>query len=145
LDVHLANSITLLVLLRATDSAWPGPTIGMLLLLLAGAVVLLLQRGNSAAGHQVLESQSALDALELARHHSSPIDILLTDVVMPELRGPQLARQIRDLHPNIHVIYMSGYAEGGMDQEIPPEAAFLQKPFRFATLTEQLKLVPRKA
>jgi hypothetical protein len=67
---------------------------------------------------------------------SGPIDILLTDVVMPEL----LARQV-----NIHVIYMSGYAEGGMDHAIPPEAAFLQKPFRFATLTEQLKLLPRRA
>jgi two-component system, cell cycle sensor histidine kinase and response regulator CckA len=74
-----------------------------------------------------------------------PSDILLTDVVMPELRGPELARQIQDLQPNIHVIYMSGYAESGMDHEIPPEAAFLQKPFRFATLAEQLKLVPRKA
>jgi two-component system cell cycle sensor histidine kinase/response regulator CckA len=98
-----------------------------------------------SAGHLVLESQSALDALELARHHSSPIDILLTDVVMPQLRGPELARQVQDLQPNIHVIYMSGYAESGMDHEIPPEAAFLQKPFRFATLAEQLKLVPRKA
>ena len=98
-----------------------------------------------SAGHHVLESQSALDALELARHHSSPIDILLTDVVMPQLRGPELARQVRGLQPNIHVIYMSGYAESGMDHEIPPEAAFLQKPFRFATLAEQLKLLPRKA
>jgi signal transduction histidine kinase/CheY-like chemotaxis protein len=98
-----------------------------------------------SAGHQVLESQSALDALELARHRSGPLDILLTDVVMPELRGPELALQVQELHPNIHVIYMSGYAEGGMDQQIPPEAAFLQKPFRFATLAEQLKLLPRRA
>jgi two-component system, cell cycle sensor histidine kinase and response regulator CckA len=47
-----------------------------------------------SSGHQVLESQSALDALELARHHSGPIGILLTDVVMPELRGPALVRQV---------------------------------------------------
>jgi FixJ family two-component response regulator len=64
---------------------------------------------------------------------------------MPELRGPELARQVQDLQPNIHVIYMSGYAESGMDQEIRPDAPFLQKPFRFATLLERLKLVPRKA
>ena len=96
-----------------------------------------------SVGHHVLDSP--LDALELARHHSAPIDILLTDVVMPELRGPDLARQVRDLQPDIHVIFMSGYAESGMDQQLPPEAAFLQKPFRFATLAEQLKLVPRKA
>ncbi len=97
------------------------------------------------AGHQVLESQSALDAVELARRHSGRIDVLLTDVVMPELRGPELARQVKLLHPDIRIIYMSGYAEGGLDEEIPPEAAFLQKPFRFATLMEQLKLLPRKA
>jgi len=69
----------------------------------------------------------------------------VTDVVMPEIRGPELARQVQEVHANIHVIYMSGYAEGGMDQAIPPEAAFLQKPFRFATLTEQLRLLLRRA
>ncbi len=56
-------------------------------------------------GHQVLESQSALDAVELVQHHSGRIDILLTDVVMPELRGPELARQVKELHPDIHIIY----------------------------------------
>ncbi len=96
-------------------------------------------------GHQVLESQNALDAVELARHHSGSVDILVTDVVMPELRGPELTRQVKMLHPKIHVIHMSGYAEGALGEEISPEAAFLHKPFRFATLLEQLKLLPRKA
>jgi FixJ family two-component response regulator len=63
----------------------------------------------------------------------------VTDVVMPEIRGPELARQVQERHPK------SGYAEGGMDQAIPPKAAFLQKPFRFATLTEQLRLLLRRA
>jgi hypothetical protein len=58
---------------------------------------------------------------------------------MPEIRGPELARLLQELHPK------SGYAEGGMDQAIPPEAAFLQEPFRFATLTEQLRLLLRRA
>jgi two-component system cell cycle sensor histidine kinase/response regulator CckA len=82
-----------------------------------------------STGHQVVESQSALDALELARLHSARSTFSVTDIVMPEIRGPELARQVQELHPK------SGYAEGGMDQAIPPEAAFLQKPFRFATLT----------
>jgi FixJ family two-component response regulator len=69
----------------------------------------------------------------------------VTDVVMPEIRGAELARRVEELHPNIHVIYMSGYAEGGMDRAIPREAAFLEKPFRFATLTEQLRLLLRRA
>ena len=65
---------------------------------------------------------------------------------MAEIRGLGLARQVQELRANIHVIYMmSGYAEGGMDQAIPPEAALLQKPFRFATLTEQLRLLLRRA
>jgi hypothetical protein len=52
---------------------------------------------------------------------------------------------VQELHAKIHVIYLPGYAEGGLHQERPREAALLQKPFRFVTLTEQLKLVPRKA
>ncbi|HEY2120535.1 MAG TPA: hypothetical protein VGH37_15200 [Candidatus Acidoferrum sp.] len=43
-----------------------------------------------------------------------------------------------------HVIYMSGYTPGFLDEPIPADASFLQKPFRFASLIEQLKLVPRK-
>ena len=55
-----------------------------------------------------------------------------------------LARQVSELHPGIHVIYMSGYAPGFLDEPIPADASFLQEPFRFASLIEQLKLVPRK-
>ncbi|MGB7463499.1 MAG: hypothetical protein WBW14_11430, partial [Candidatus Acidiferrum sp.] len=62
-----------------------------------------------------------MDALELPRQHSGAIDILLTDAVMPEFRRPELARQVQDRHPNIHVNYMSGYAEAGMDQATRPK------------------------
>jgi len=96
------------------------------------------------AGHVVLESHSPHDALELARSHSGGIDVLLTDVVMPGLRGTELARIVEELHPEVHVIYMSGYAQSLPEAQIPQGAAFLQKPFRFASLAEQLKLVTRK-
>jgi len=97
------------------------------------------------AGHHVLDSHNPLDALEMVRRHSGCIDVLLTDIVMPGLRGTDLARQVAELHPGIQVIYMSGYAEGFPETQIPPEATFLQKPFRFATLLEQLKLIQRKS
>ncbi len=97
-----------------------------------------------AAGHRILESQSAHDALELARSHSGPIDVLLTDVVMPGLRGTDLAHQVQVLRPDIHVIFISGYAQSLPEAQIPKGAAFLQKPFRLASLAEQLKIVPRK-
>jgi len=96
------------------------------------------------AGHHVMDSHNALDVLEMARRHKGGIDVLLTDIVMPELRGTDLARQVAELYPGIQVIYMSGYAEGFPETQIPLDASFLQKPFRFATLLEQLKLIQRK-
>lgn len=96
------------------------------------------------AGHRVLESQSALDALELARCESGTIDVLLTDVVMPGLRGTELANEVKRLRPDVHVIYISGYAKNLAAAQVPRGAAFLQKPFRLVSLAEQLKLVPRK-
>jgi PAS domain S-box-containing protein len=97
------------------------------------------------AGHHVLDSHDPLDVLEMARRHKGGIDVLLTDIVMPGLRGTELARQLAELHPGIQVIYMSGYAEGFPETQIPEGATFLQKPFRFATLLEQLKLIQRKS
>jgi len=95
-------------------------------------------------GHRVLVSQSAHDALELARSEAGRIDVLVTDVIMPGLRGPNLAKEIQALHPEIHVIYISGYAQNLPEAQVPRGATFLQKPFRFASLGEQLKLLPRR-
>ncbi len=95
-------------------------------------------------GHHVMDSHNALDVLEMARRHTGGIDVLLTDIVMPELRGTELAQQVAEIYPDIQVIYMSGYAAGFSEAQIPPDATFLQKPFRFATLLEQLKLIQRK-
>jgi PAS domain S-box-containing protein len=96
------------------------------------------------AGHRVLESQSAGDAVELARNHRGCIDVLLTDIVMPGLRGTELAQQVQQVCPDVHVIYISGYAQSLPEAQIPRGSMFLQKPFRLAYLGEQLKLVPRK-
>ena len=100
------------------------------------AVVELLR----ASGYTVFEADNALEALELAEKHPG-IDILLTDIVMPGFRGPELARRISAVQPGISVIYMSGYAEGFQENELPPNAMFLQKPFRFSKLLEQLRLI----
>ncbi|HTZ47989.1 MAG TPA: PAS domain S-box protein, partial [Verrucomicrobiae bacterium] len=96
------------------------------------------------AGHRVLESRSAHDALELARSEAGRIDVLVTDVIMPGLRGPHLAKEVQALRPEMHVIYISGYAQNLPEAQVPRGATFLQKPFRFASLGEQLKLVPRR-
>ncbi len=98
-----------------------------------------------ASGYKVFEAQTVPDALEIAEQHVGELDVLLTDIVMPVLRGPELARRVTKIHPDIRVVYMSGYAEGFPEGELPANSVFLQKPFRFATLLEQLKLVRRRA
>jgi PAS domain S-box-containing protein len=95
-------------------------------------------------GYKVLEAESSTEALELARQHRGKLEILLTDIVMPGLRGPELARRVAKVHPEVQIVYMSGYAEGLPEAQLPENSTFLQKPFRFATLLEQLKLVRRK-
>jgi two-component system cell cycle sensor histidine kinase/response regulator CckA len=97
------------------------------------------------SGYTVLEADTAAQALEIAREQFGRLDVLLTDIVMPGLRGPELARRVTQIHPQIQVVYMSGYAEGFPEAQSPPNSIFLQKPFRFATLLEQLKLVRRRA
>jgi len=82
-------------------------------------------------GYEVLEASSSPDALRLAETHGGPIDLLLTDVVMPRMNGRELYRQIASLRPDVKVLYMSGYINdviahhGVLDAQIE----FLQKPF----------------
>jgi two-component system, cell cycle sensor histidine kinase and response regulator CckA len=98
-----------------------------------------------SAGYRVLEADSSLEALETAHAHADRIDVLLTDIVMPGMRGPELARHVTQVHPETQIIYMSGYAENFSEVQPPADSTFLQKPFRFATLLEQLKLNGKKA
>ena len=95
-------------------------------------------------GYKVLEAESSTEALEMARQHSGKIDVLLTDIVMPGMRGQELARRVATVHPEVQVVYMSGYAEGFPEAQLPANSVYLQKPFRFATLLEQLRLIRRR-
>jgi two-component system cell cycle sensor histidine kinase/response regulator CckA len=92
-----------------------------------------------------VRARATFEALEMAQRHAGPIDVLLTDIVMPGLRGSELARRVSQVHPEIRVLYMSGYAEDFQESQLPEDSVFLQKPFRFATLLEQLKLVRRRS
>ena len=82
-------------------------------------------------GYTVLESNDVNHAVEIARHHTRPIELLLTDVVMPDMKGTEVFRQVSVFHPRIKVLYMSGYTEnviahhGVLDEGVQ----FLQKPF----------------
>ena len=109
-----------------------GPVVGAVVLLVEdeeqlrrlGAVVL------RHAGYEVLEASDALTALEMARAYSGRIDLLLTDVVMPQMSGTQLAERLLEERPGLHILYMSGYTEdtivhhGVLDKNV----RFLAKP-----------------
>ena len=86
-------------------------------------------------GYNVLQASKGEDALRLCREHQGRIDLLLTDVVMPEMPGPELAGAILKFHPKVRVIYMSGYA----DRAIEKHVMFLQKPFALEQLAGKVR------
>ena len=99
-------------------------------------------------GYRVLTAPSGDEALALARQFDGTIDVLVTDIVMPGMSGPELARQLQAVRPEIATVYMSGYtgdtlAALGLEREA---AAFLQKPFTPAALAQKVRdVVSRSA
>jgi two-component system, cell cycle sensor histidine kinase and response regulator CckA len=89
-------------------------------------------------GYNVLEADSGLDALDIARRHTGTIHLLLSDMVMPKMNGGDLAARLKAIRPEIRIAFMSGYSEfsrGDMSKGFP-EAPVLQKPFSPASLVE---------
>ncbi|CCK82094.1 hybrid sensor histidine kinase/response regulator [Desulfobacula toluolica] len=84
-----------------------------------------------AIGYQVLTVNSPMDALKLANNYSGSIDLLITDIVMPEMKGQDLAATLKTIWPGLKTLFISGYTadvilhHGGLDKGV----AFLQKPF----------------
>ena len=82
------------------------------------------------AGYQVLAAGSPSDALLLSGHYTRKIDLLLTDVVMPEMNGMDLADHLRKLQPGLVTVFMSGYADVDVARKATAELALhIQKPF----------------
>jgi CheY-like chemotaxis protein len=85
-----------------------------------------------SVGYAVLEAASGAEALQKAKEFDGTIHLLLTDVVMPEMSGPELARQIAALRPEVRVIFTSGYTNDAIARQgvLDPSVAFIQKPYR---------------
>ncbi|HKW95995.1 MAG TPA: GAF domain-containing protein [Methylomirabilota bacterium] len=84
-----------------------------------------------AYDYTILETGDPLEAILIGERHPGPIHLLFTDVVMPALRGPALAAELRSRRPEIRLLYMSGYTDGTIVSRdtIDPPGSFLQKPF----------------
>ena len=89
------------------------------------------------SGYDVVVASDPEQAVALCSLHEGPIDLLLTDVVMPSSSGGRLAERISELRPRINVLFMSGYP----GDAIVPGIAFLQKPFSAATLARKVREV----
>jgi len=95
------------------------------------AVRKLVARILARRGYTVLEAENGEDALRVAGEHGAPIDLVLTDLVMPGMGGAEVATQLRLLWPRMRVIYMSGYGEEDLSTHgVTAPAMFLSKPFR---------------
>jgi DNA-binding response OmpR family regulator len=95
------------------------------------------------SGYAVLTADTPAAALHIARSHSDPIDLLLTDVILPGMNGRILAQQLLALRPSAKVLFASGYTENVIAHhgELEPGTNFLQKPFSLDTLTRKVREV----
>jgi signal transduction histidine kinase/ActR/RegA family two-component response regulator len=92
-----------------------------------------------SAGYTVLTAKDGEEALGLVECSGEPIQVLVTDVVMPNMRGPELAKRLKQLRPDLKVVYMSGYLEYNTGSgEFLEEGFFLQKPFSRNTLVRKV-------
>jgi PAS domain S-box-containing protein len=94
-------------------------------------------------GYRVLTAVDGAQALEMARSLDEPIHLLLTDVKMPKLSGPALARNISSLRPETRVLFMTGHAERSLGSQgtLPPGAESIQKPFSRDVLVRQVQQI----
>ncbi|HSR51509.1 MAG TPA: response regulator [Acidobacteriota bacterium] len=93
------------------------------------------------AGYEVLLARDGLDALQVAEDHYRPIDLLLTDVVMPHMGGQELANNLSSRWPETKIIFMSGYSDEAISRQgvLKEGTAFIKKPFTADSLTRQIR------
>jgi len=92
-------------------------------------------------GYTVLEANGGEAAIHLGKEHTARIDLLITDVVMPKLSGKEVAEQLRAIHPETRVLFMSGYTDEAIVHHgiVDSGIAFIQKPFSERTLAQKIR------
>lgn len=94
-------------------------------------------------GYKVLEAGSGTDALQVCRNLKKPVDLILTDVIMPNMSGPELVQQIRSTWKNVKALYMSGYTQNTITNHGTLKAGvdYISKPFRPQELVTMVRKV----
>jgi YesN/AraC family two-component response regulator len=94
-------------------------------------------------GYRVLTAEHGAAALEIWKQRSAEVDVLLTDVIMPQMSGVELAQQLRAQDPELRVLFMSGYTDDMIARHglRPGEISILEKPFTAESLASKLRNV----
>jgi two-component system cell cycle sensor histidine kinase/response regulator CckA len=98
-------------------------------------------RGLASRGYTVIEAGNGVEALEKLEKRGGQVDLVVTDVVMPEMDGPTLFKELRRRVPDVKVIFVSGYAEDAFEKSLPgnDRPSFLPKPFTLKQLVAAVK------
>jgi len=98
-------------------------------------------RGLTSRGYTVLEAGNGLEAIALIESHGGAVDLVVSDVVMPEMDGPTLLTKLRSRDPGVKIIFVSGYAEEAFEKHLPEgeKYNFLAKPFTLKQLVGAVK------
>ena len=99
-----------------------------------------------ASGYSVLVAPNGEAAIEVAKKHRGPIELVLTDVIMPGISGRALARALTAIRPEAKILYMSGYPNDLIAQHglLDPDMILVEKPFTFHSLLTKLQQAPRR-
>ena len=98
-------------------------------------------RGLRSRGYSVIEASNGVEALEALEEKNGAVDLVVSDVVMPEMDGPTLLKAMRGRNPELKIIFVSGYAEDAFEKSLPEnqQFAFLPKPFTLSQLVAAVK------
>jgi two-component system cell cycle sensor histidine kinase/response regulator CckA len=98
-------------------------------------------RGLRSRGYSVIEASNGIEALEALEEKNGAVDLVVSDVVMPEMDGPTLLKTMRGRNPDLKIIFVSGYAEDAFEKSLPEnqQFAFLPKPFTLSQLVAAVK------
>ncbi|HEV3382452.1 MAG TPA: ATP-binding protein [Trebonia sp.] len=144
------NGTTFTIVLPATsEAAVPARRLAPVIQEPRGETVLLVEDGTelrevtertlTSAGYQVIATASGPDAVEITRQHEGPVHLLITDTVLPDMLGAEVAERLRVIKPGAAVLYMSGYAWPVLASQgrLAPDAILLEKPFSAADLLDK--------
>lgn len=122
---------------REEEKTAPCHGSGTLLLVEDEAGIRLMTRKYlESLGYTVLEADTGEEAFSIFNEHKDAIQLLITDMIMPGMRGDELVRRIREERPHIPAVYISGYVDTG---ELDPETSILEKPFSFPELGRRVE------